>query len=110
MFRTTPPSAGEEQKEKLANHETVIKSHFQELQKLIANRAKSLRVLALSKQTEATTETFYQFILQLLVVMVSWHIISGGAGMGEFHSHPITYCGVKTTSILHRRRPNSLQL
>ena len=76
LNRATPPSASPEQKQKLNNHENLMKNHFQELQKLIANRAKSLRILAVSKHTEATMETFYQFILQLLIVLVSANIIS----------------------------------
>ena len=73
-------SASPEQKQKVIDHESLLKSHFVELRKLIDSRARSVRVLALSKQTEATMETFYQFVIQLLILLVSCQIMIGGGG------------------------------
>ena len=73
-------SASPEQKQKVIDLESHLKSHFVELRKLIDSRARSVRVLALSKQTEATMETFYQFVIQLLILLVSCQIMIGGGG------------------------------
>ena len=72
--RTTLVTSSEGQYKLLEEQEEDIKRDFKEYQRLAASREKSLKVLAHCNEVELTMETFYQFTLLLIVVLVSWQL------------------------------------